>query len=249
MKLEQVFQRFFRDWQQFGMIGLGAFLVILAAGAASWAVGLVLTGPSLFALAMGGGLEGSLLALFGAFFAYFVIMTVVYVIAGGLSNAGVVGSVLGYRKGEPVSLGTFWSHATRHYGKLILLGFLFALIMLVSGIINVVPLLGQLAYLIWLPVAAVALAIYPAHLIVSRNLGVGEALGIGFQLITGHFKETFVSGMILLLLGLVMGVVGFIPIIGWIAIGIFAQPLVVFLFVERFEAEVAPKLQGLPPVA
>lgn len=246
VNLEQVFKRVVNDWQQFGMIGLGAFVVNMVAGLIGSLAALVLVGPGFMAMAMG-RMEGGMIAFFGAFLGFMVVAMVVGVLAGGLSSAGVVGSVLGYRRGEQPSLHSFWAYATRYYGKLILLGFIFALIVMVSALVNIIPVLGQLAFFLWLPVASVALGIYPAHLIISRGLGVVEALSIGWNLLTGQFKETFISGMILLVIGVVMGTIGLIPLIGWLAVSFLAQPLIMYLFVERFEAEVAPRL-NLPPV-
>lgn len=253
MNLEQVFKRFVSDWQQFGMMGLGAFLVNLVGFGIAAILGTVLAGPGLYALlaasALGGIPDfGAILSLIGSLFVFFLLLMVVGVVTGGLSSAGILGSVLGYRRGEAVSLASFWSYATKHYGKLILLGFLYSVIMMLTLLINIIPLLGTLVYLVWMPVSMVALLIYPAHMMVSRGMGVGEAFSVGFRLLTGQFKPTFISGMILLGLFLVSYVVNMIPLIGWVVTGFLLQPLVTYLFVERFEVEVAPTLQ-MPPAA
>lgn len=254
MNLEAVIKRFFSDWQQFGMMGLGAFLINAGAGIIGSILMVVVMGPSLFSLfraeAMGLGFgPGALFALFGSLFGVMIVFAIIGIVASGLSNAGVVGSVSGYRKGQPVSLGSFWQYATRYFGKMIGLGFLFGLIMMVSTLINIIPILGWIAFLLWLPVAAVALLLYPAHLIVSRNMGVGDALGVGFRLLTSQFKETFISGMLMLLIGIVLGIISWIPLVGWLVVAAFAQPFIIYFFAERFEHEVAPKLFNLPPAA
>ncbi|MFZ5824542.1 MAG: hypothetical protein ACOY94_09460 [Bacillota bacterium] len=253
MNFEAIFKRFINDWQKFLMMGLGPLIVNFAVGAIGTVIMLVLVGPSIFNLirmdAMGmAPSSGSMFGLIGSFVGAFVVMMLVAVVAFGLSTAGLMGSVAGYRRGEEVSIGSFWGHATRHYGKVILIGLILGVIMMVSMILMIIPVLGWLAMAVWGPTAAVVLGLYPAHLAVNAGMSVGDSVGAGFKVLTAHFKEALIGGLIMLGFGIALSMIGMIPLVGWIVGMLFGQPLITYFFVERFELEVRPKLPNLPPV-
>lgn len=248
MNVDVVLKRFFNQWQQFALVGVGAFLVQMGAGVLATLLTIVVAGP---ALIMGflspmssdfGFSGGGLLGMIAAFAGLFLGLIVIGVIASGMSFAGMVGSVAGHRRGEEVTLGGFWVHAKAHFGKLILLSILLTLTMMLSMILVLIPILGWIALLIWGPMAFIHLFIYPAYLIVTQSMGVTEAYGVGFRVITSQFGEAVVASLIFLLISLCIWIIAFIPILGAVAAVIFVEPFIIYFFTERFESNVRPKL-------
>ncbi|MFZ5814598.1 MAG: hypothetical protein ACOY93_04790 [Bacillota bacterium] len=247
MSFDAFIKRFTADWQQFLMMGVGPLIVNIGVVIAGLFLGLIIMGPSLLSLisAGAGGMEpsaGALAGLVGSAFGLVILMVILGVVAYGLTNAGLLGVVDGYRRGEEVTLGGFWSSATRHFGKVILLNLVFGLIMLLSAVMMIIPVLGWIALVIWVPTASVALAIYPAYLIVTQEYSVGDAISFGFRLLTTQFKEAVIGGVILLAFGIALGAINFIPFIGFLVGLLFGQPIIYYFFVERFETEVRPKM-------
>lgn len=243
-----VIKRFFTDWQQFGLMGVGAFLINLVAGSLGSILAGILVGPATFSLMradlMGYHVGvGGIGALSGSFIGFALLAAVLGVVAAGLSTAGLIGSVIAYRRGEPVSLGNFWRYARRYVGKIILLGVIVGVVMMISAVVLVIPVLGWLVWIVWAPMIALNLALYPAYLVINQGYTVGDAVGTGFRIISGHCKEALIGALIFLGIGVVIGIVSTVPLVGWLAAGIFGQPLLAYFFVERFEAEVRPKLQ------
>lgn len=248
MNVEQVFKRFFTDWQKFLMMGLGPLIINLVVIAVGFILILAMVGPMFINLiraeTMGmAHLPGMAFGMIGSFVGVFIVMMVMGLVAYALTNAGLIGSVVGYRRGEDVSLSSFWGYATRYFGKMLLLGLVIGVIMLVSMIMLIIPIIGWIAFFIWAPTAVVVLGIYPAYLIISQGYGIGDALGVGFKVLTSQFSEALISGLIMLGFGIAMGMAGMVPILGWIVATLFGQPLFTYFFIERFEAEVRPKLQ------
>lgn len=247
LNFDRFFREFFTNWQKFGLMGLGSFLVELAAGVIASIIGVVLMGTSAITLIradyMGWDVDPSQMAGFiGGSISFVLISVIVAIVASGLANAGLVGSIVAYRRGEEVSLGSFWTYATQYFGKMIMIGVILFGVMLVSMILMIIPIIGWLALFIWGPTAMVVLAIYPSYLVVSEGYSVGQAVSTGFRVLTSQFPEALMGGAILLGLGIVMTAISAIPLIGWLAIGIFGQVLIAFFFIERFEAVVRPKL-------
>lgn len=242
MDLEGLFRRFFTNWLSFGLMGIGALLINLAVGVVGIILVFVFLGPSFYSLATDYFSPVDMVQMFFSFAALFIILAVMGTLAAGLSTSGLMGSIAGFRQGEAVTLGTFWNHATRSFGRVIVLGLLVALVMIVSGVILLIPLLGWVVWFLWVPTASVVLGIYPVYLVVNEGYGPLEALGAGFKILTGQFPEALVSGLIMLMFSVVFGLICLIPLLGWLAVGLFAQPLVSYFFVERFEAVVRPKL-------
>jgi len=223
-------------------MGIGAFLINAAVGVVALILVFIFLGPSLFSLMTDYGIHYNIVQMFVASFVVFVIAVVLGAVAYGLSTSGLMGSIAGFRQGAPVTLGTFWNHATRNFGRVIVLGLLMGLVMIVTGLILFIPVLGWLVWLLWAPTAAVVLGIYPVYLIVNEGYGPVEALAAGFRILTGQFGEALVSGLIMLAFSIVLGAIAFIPVLGWLAVAIFGQPLMSYFFVERFEAVIRPKL-------
>lgn len=245
---ETIFKRFFSDWQKFLMMGLGPLLINIAVGLVGAVLMFALAGPALFMAIRSDMMgivpgPGSIFGMIGAFLSVFVVLIVLGVVAYGLANAGLVGMIAGYRRGEEVSLAAFWGYATRYFGKVILLTFVFALIMILSMVMLIIPILGWIAFMVWLPTASVILGIYPAHLVVNQGYGVGDAISVGFRILRSQFGPALMSGLVMLGFGLVMGAVSMVPLVGGIVIALFGQALVTYFFIEHFEARVRPTLQ------
>jgi len=247
MDLGQTFQRFFNDWQKFAWIGLGALIVQLVGGAVGAVLGLAMVGPSIFSLlradvlGMAAGPEMAF-RMVGAMAGFTVVALILGVVMTGLTNAGLVGSVVAYRRGEEVSLSTFWSYAKQYFGKMILLGLILAGIMLVSMVLLLIPVLGWIAYFVWVPTAVVTLSIYPSYLVISDDYSIGNAMSAGFRVLRSMIGEALIGGLILLVFGIAFGLVSSVPVLGWIVVAIFGQPLLFFFLSERFETEVRPRL-------
>jgi len=247
LNFDQFFREFFSNWQKFGLMGVGSFLIQLAAGVIASIIGVALMGTSMFSMIradyMGYNVDPSqMVGFIGGMIGFVIISVIVAIVASGLANAGLVGSIVGYRRGEEVSFSSFWSYATRYFGKMILIGIILFGVMLVSMILMIIPILGWIALFIWMPTAMVTLAIYPSYLVISEDYSVGTAVSTGFRILTSQFPEALMGGAILLGMGIVMSAIGAIPLIGWLAIGIFGQALISFFFIVRFEAVVRPKL-------
>jgi len=243
----QIFQRYFNDWQKFALVGLGALLVELAAGLIATVLGLLMMGPALVSIMRMDylGLDigpGQIFGMLGAMGGFAVIALVLGAVASGMANGGIMGAIVAYRRGEDVGLGTFWSYATRYFGKMILIGLIFFLIILVSAIVNLIPVLGQVVFLLWAPTALITLGLYPAYLVIHDGYGVGSAVGQGFQILKSQFGSAVLGGLIMLLFWVAFGLIGFVPVIGSLVVAIFGQPLVIYFFAERFESEVRPRL-------
>ncbi len=248
------FDRFFKqvgsDWQQFGLMGVGPLLLGLGTAFVMGVLGVALLGPGIIAMIradqFGGPGPGEMFAFFGSFAGFFVVALVVGVISSSLTHAGLVGTVVGYRRGERVSLAGFWHYATAHFGKMILLGLILAgltiLGVIVSAILLIIPPVGVLALMLVQFVVTLNLGLYPAYLIIAEGRGVGEAVGIGFKVITDHIGEALLGSLILFGFLIAAGMIGAVPVIGWIVVAVFAQPLITYFFIERFETEVRPKL-------
>lgn len=241
MNLGQTFQRFFNDWQKFAWMGLGALIVQLAGGAIAMVLGVALAGPSIISLIRGGP-DLAVFSMLGAMTGFAIISLVLGVVIAGLTYAGLVGSVVAYRRGEEVNLNTFWSYAKQYFGKMIILGLILVGIMLVSSILLIIPILGWLVWIIWVPVASVTLSIYPSYLVINDDYSVGTAVSTGFQVLRSMITEALIGGAIMLVAGFVFGLIGAVPLLGWIVVAIFGEPLLLFLLTERFETEVRPKL-------
>lgn len=247
MNVGQIFQRYFNDWQKFALVGLGALLVQVAAGFITAVLGVVMVGPVIFSLIsmdfMGFDPSfGRIGAMVGAMGGFFIVAMVVGVVAMGMANGGMVGAVAAYRRGEDAGLGTFWSCAVRYFGKMILLGIIYGLILLVSALVNIIPVLGQLVFLLWWPTASIVLLIYPAYLIVNDDYSVGSAVGQGFQILKSQFGPSVLGGLIMLLFIAAFGLIALVPVVGSLVVAIFGQPLLLYFFIERFEHEVRPRL-------
>lgn len=247
MNFDLFLRQFFNNWQKFGLMGVGYLLVELASGVVAAIVGFVLMGGSVFSMMradyMGYDVDpGQMVGFIGGVAGTVIISIIVAVVSTGLANAGLVGSIVGYRRGEEVSLSSFWSYATRYFGKMILIAAIFFGVMLVSMVLMIIPVLGWLALFIWVPTAMVVLAIYPSYLVISEDYSVGAAVSTGFRVLTSQFPEALLGGAILLGGSMVLGAIAAVPLIGWLAVGIFGQVLVVLFFIERFETVVRPKL-------
>jgi len=251
MSFDRFFKQVGNDWQQFGLMGIGPLLIGIVTSMVMAVISIILMGPGIFAMIraeqFGGPGPGDLFAFFGSFAGFFILALAVGAISGGLSYAGLVGSVVGYRRGERASLGAFWQHATRHFGKMVLLGLIVAAIMLVamllSAVLLIIPPLGILVMLLVPGLITLNLGLYPAYLIIAEDRPVTEAVGIGFRLITSHFVDTLLGTLIFWGFLLATGAVAAVPVIGWIVTAVFAQPLITYFFIDRFELEVRPKLQ------
>nr|WP_245302617.1 hypothetical protein [Symbiobacterium terraclitae] len=222
-------------------MGLGALIVQLVGGAVMIILGVATMGPSILTL-LAGGPDMATLAVLGGMSVFALASLVLGVVAAGLVYAGLIGSVVAYRRGEEVSLSTFWSYARQYFGKMILLGIIIAVIMLVSAILLIIPILGWLVWFVWVPVASVTLSIYPAYLVINDGYSVGDALSTGFRVLRSMFVEALIGGVILLVFGLVLGLIGSVPLLGWIVVMLFGEPLLLFVLTERFETEVRPRL-------
>lgn len=250
MNLELVVKRFLNQWQQFALIGVGGFLVQAVYGFVALFLGILVAGPTVLIAfssasmrAMNGfPSEGGILGMLAAFGLLFILLLVGGVVTSGLIGAGMVGSVAAHRRGEEVSLGSFWAHAKAHWSKVALLSLLVALTMLVSMILLVIPVLGWIAMLIWGPIVFIHLYIYPAYLIVTQSMGVTDAFGVGFRVITTQFAEAVIAGLFSLAISVIVWILAFIPLLGVIAALIFVQPFTLYFFTERFETVVRPKL-------
>jgi len=245
----QLFQRYFNDWQKFALVGLGALLVQLAVGAIATIVGFIMAGPAIISMIRMDylGLDygpGQVLGFMGAMGGIVLVAVIAGLVGMGLANGGMVGSMVAYRRGEDVGLGTFWSYATRHFGKMIGLALIYSVIMLVTALVNIIPVFGQIVFLLWAPTSFITLGIYPAYLIINDGYSIGSAIGKGFEILKSQFGASLLGGVILLLFVAAFFLVSMVPIIGSLAIAIFGQPLVLFFFVERFESEVRPQFVG-----
>jgi len=250
--LGRTFQRFFRDWQQFAWAGFGALLIQLVGAAVGMVLALVGLGPSISNLIREsmspmrlnpvGYVFPKTAAVTGAF-GFIAAIAIVGLVVHGLTNAGLVGSVVAYRRGEGVNLSTFWSYATRYFGRMILIGLIFDVIIIpLSSILLFIPVLGWLVWVVWMPTAAVTLMLYPAYLTIQDDYSVGLAIGTGFRIIRSHIGEALLGAGIFVLFLIAFGLIGWIPVLGWLAVVILGQPLLYYFFSERFETEVRPQL-------
>lgn len=247
----EVFQRYFHDWQRFSLVGLGAVLAQVAGGIVAWLLGLLALGGSagasalsMYAVGGGDGL-GLVVTVIAAMGGAAVVMLVAWLVVGGLVRAGLVGAIVAYRRGEDVGFATFWSYATRYAGKMVLLGLIYGVILLVSAVVVIFPLIGQIVYLLWLPTAFVTLGIYPAYLIIHDGYGVVSAVKQGLRILERQTGQTVLGGLIMALFylaGSLLCAVPIVNIVGALFVAILGQPLVYYFFVERFESEVRPQV-------
>jgi len=243
----QLFQRYLQDWQKFALVGLGTLLVQIAAAAILLIFSIGMIGTTIFSAFPMALLDLEdapvrTFAMLGAMGGFALVALIVGVVATGMAAGGLVGSIVGYRRGEETGLGSFWSYATRHFGKMIVIFFIVFLIALVTAIVNIIPVLGQIAYFLWLPTAFTTLGVYPAYLVINDGYGPVAAVGKGLEILTSQFGPAVLGGLLMLLFWAAFGVVGLVPVIGSIAVTIFGYPLMVFFFAERFESEVRPRL-------
>jgi len=241
VNLGQTFQRFFNDWQKFAWMGLGALIVQLVGGAVAMVLGVAMAGPSILSL-IGGGRNLAVFSMLGAMTGFAVLSLVLGIVITGLTYAGLVGSVVAYRRGEEVNLNTFWAYGKQYFGKMIILGLILVGIMLVSAILLIIPVLGWIVWIVWVPVASVTLSIYPSYLVINDGYSIGDAVSTGFRVLRSLITEALIGGLIMLVFTCAFGLIASVPLLGWIVVAIFGEPLLLFFLTERFETEVRPRL-------
>ena len=272
---EGVWQRFRQNWQQFGMMGVGPLLVFIALALIFFLIFAAVFGAAIFSL-IGAGMSGRPPVTTDVF--HFVaglllaipLFIVAELAASALVYGGLMGSIVAFRRGEPVSLGRFWREAGRLFWPFVLLFvlltatiFAVGLVLMIPAMLVIVPSMMvapfvaiPLAILLFYPllflvmgVVITNLAIYPAYLVAGGEMEVWTAYSHGWQNIGRHFGEALLGGLVFCLFGLVSAVVSlvnFIPVLGqlaYLAAMVFFGPLLVFYFTERYEQKVRPTPQ------
>lgn len=252
MVFQQTWDRFKQDWKTFGVMGLGPLLLSLGAGLIMIVIAFVTLGGGVLAMASaaGMGMEPDVTDLFsilGQFMLFFVIALVVGLTVGAMSYAGLVGTVVAYRRGEPVGLGTFWNYATRYWVRFLGLLLLSGLAGLVIQFVLVwIPVLGPLAAVFANLVLSLYLGFYPAYLVITEGQGVLDAMGQSVRGLVRGIGEAALAALVYCLFGLVMiliGLVNVVPLLGqliWLACILLCMPLMAYYGIERFETNVRP---------
>jgi hypothetical protein len=259
MIFQNVWNRFTSDWKSFALLGLGPVLVGLGMMLVAGLVFVLTLGPITFSTfssvyRYGTPSPGDIFALIGSFLLFFVMAMVIGLLCSGLVYAGLVGSVAAYRAGQPASMGLFWAYGGRFYGRMIGLCLVVGLIALPLSLLAlplvVIPAIGLLVVQTLQSILFVNVGFYPAYLIVSQNMPLGEALGTGFRAIGRNFGETALGGLVMMAFMWVMGfsaLINIIPLLGQVAwlfgLAVFG-PLLTYYFIERFETNVRPTLDG-----
>lgn len=254
MLFQQAWSRLTGDWRSFGVMALGPFLMGIAIGLVGTIGLLVAAGSSLYAIgSLSRGSSAGLFGLIGGLGLYGLILAAAALCGGALSSGGLIGSVVAYRNGESVSLGLFWSHATRHFGSFLGLSVLLGLIMMVLSVVAIplllIPLIGQLVMLAVYLACGLYLGIYPGYLIVADGLGTMAAVGASFKALTRNYNEagmgllTLLGFAAVMMLGFVLNMIPLIGTIVWMGIIYVGMVFSCYYFAERFEANVRPLLQ------
>lgn len=244
----QAFDRFKPYFGQFVLIGLVAALLGFFVPAL---VFVIFGGFSLMVAGAGGLFRGDPTAVFGA-------------ALGALSGLGlaVVAAVLvapfsyGIQMvaardalyGQEVSLGRAFDQAKAIWGRILGYGVLVVLTGTGAGLIGMIPLLGWLFLLAFIILAGPAF-IYGLYALVNENLGAGAAYSRVWQGLSKRLGEHFLAGLVLLglaiVLNLVFVILGFIPILGWLAailLSFVATSFFMLYLGLRYETNVRPYL-------
>lgn len=252
MTFQRTWDRFTKDWKNFAIMALGLLTGGLAASAVIAIVGGVAGVRALSVLPTLDldYIESYLLddplfvmSMISKFLGMLILMMVVGVLVGGFVLGGLAGSVVAYRRGEPVSVALFWQMGKRWYVPMLGLSTVNALITLVLQVLDIIPVLGMIAAALCGAIVMVYCGIYASDLIISENHSVMDALGEAFKKMFGDYKEALRSGGIYLLMALVVGVVAgifvLIPVLGAViclaAAALFGV-FVFYYFLERFES-------------
>jgi hypothetical protein len=256
MILQQVWNRFTRNWKDFATLGAGPAIVFAGVGLVMLVLVLVTVGPGIFAMITNPGRYGTLgiLSMVGGALLFFFMAIVLGVPAGSFVYGGLMGSVVAYRRGEPAALATFWAMGKRYFTRFLGLSALtwvgMVVLTIVTSPLSKIPGLGPLISSALQSIVIVNLALYPAYLMVSEQVPMMDAIGTGFRIITQNVQEACLSGLMMMAFSWALVIIGVIPVLGQIALlglAVVYGPLTVYYFAERFETNVRPSLGGSAP--
>lgn len=246
MIFQRTWERFVSDWKSFAAMALGLLTVSLVVGLLSFLVTAVAgvgmlypffsTDPQVFENPL------FLLPIIGQFFSVFAIIGVIMVACAAYVSGGLYGSVVAYRRGEPVGVGLFWREGARHFWRMLGLFILgTAIVAAVQLLGQAIPLIGVFLVLLITPGLNLYFITYPAYLVVADGRGVLQALGQMFVLLGRRPVEAVLATLVYWIFALVLtvgGLIIFIPIIGFLvyfAVAMLAGPFFTYYAYERFE--------------
>lgn len=251
MIFQRTWERFVSDWKSFATMALGLLTVSILVGLVSFLVSAVAGVGLLYPMFT---LDPQLLEdplfllpMIGQFFFLFVLLGVIMLACAAFISGGLYGSMVAYRRGEPVSVGLFWRLGARYFWRmlgLLILGTLFTTSVQLLGL--VIPIIGTLLVLLITPGLNLYFISYPAYLVVADGKGAPQAFGQMFSLIARGPKEAVLATLVYWLFALVMmalGVIALIPIIGvlvYTALTLLAGPFFTYYAYERFETNLRP---------
>lgn len=239
--LQEAFDRYSKNLLPLVLVGLIAAVILAVPG---WILGIMGMGAvlSLPLLATGVSVMAWVAAVLGAL----LLAAVLALFLAPLAQAGLVGAVRDVLAGNPVEPRAFFSQAARTYVPFLLYTLMAGLTWIGFGLINIIPILGTLAYFAAMVCMGSAFFVFAPYAMLNEGLSPGEAYRLAWQCVTKRFGDTALNGVIMSACVLVMFAVGRIlavlPIIGGLAVGAFAWPFIYLFLSMRYMANVRPYL-------
>lgn len=256
MIAEETLRRYIARWGALVLGGLFPLLVNLVLALVSTVVvGAAILGGGINLMLM----ERDPIAFFtaaGGFGAALLVVLIAAVVATPFGQGGLTYAVVQVQRDHPVSFGDLWQAGMRYWGRLFRLNLIMAgvgiLMFLFLLILRFIPLLGPLIWAIGFALVMFVLGGYGPYLVVSEELGAGDAVGKAFQILTRKFVDVVLTLLVMaaagLAVGLVTGVLSMIPGLGVLvsyAAQVFLSPLAMLYLAFRYQRNIAPHLN--PP--
>lgn len=253
MIAEETFRRYTANWVPLALAGLFALLVNLVVGFVSKLILAQMLGAAGLSLMLGGD---SIPALLGGAWLGLLLVAVATALVAPIGMGGLMHGVVQVQRGRPAGLSELWQAGLRNWQRLLVLNVIAFLVLLPLGllflILRLIPVLGIVAWGIGTALIMFALSFYGPYIAVSRQVSGVEAAGRAFRILTAKFGDLFLTLLVALAAGLVVGILSalleLIPGVRSLvpyASQIFLTPLGMLYLAIRYERNIAPSLE--PP--
>ncbi|MDF2627333.1 MAG: hypothetical protein K0R39_1164 [Symbiobacteriaceae bacterium] len=186
-----------------------------------------------------------------------LLVSIVSLLLAPFGQGALTYAVVRVQRDLPVALGDLVQAGLRYWGRLLRLN----LIMIAIGIglfalsfIRQIPVLGPLAWVLGFALVLLAVGGYGPYLIVSEDLGATAATGRAFQILSRKFADLFLTLLVLLAGGLIVGAISLLitalvtrvpgrdfALLN-VAFQVFVMPLATLYLAFRYQRNIAPEL-------
>lgn len=238
---------------RFGKNLLPLFLAGLIGSAVTLLPMMVVAGVTGFTAFAGRARMGAdpmaMMAVMGSMLGALALMMLVALLLYPLGMAGQVAAVRQVLAGAAPEPGRFFTDALTYYGRLLAYLVLVGVTWLAIALINLLPILGTIIFLLAGLVLGPAFLFFGPYALVAENLSATGAYAMAWRAITRRFGATLVAGLVLVGIGIVFAlinaIVGMLPLVGWLvslALTAAFTPFLILYMAMRFLAEVRPHL-------